>query len=150
MSENEQERELAESIVDPPCASAHGADDDDKSEYKVGKGRPPIEKQFRRGQSGNPKGRPRGRRNTKKIVEQVLEEPVSIRLGEKSRTVPMFEAIVYAQAAKAAQGDARSAEPSSFQIVLIPFCACPNSDRTRGGTVLIPTLYCPNFNFELF
>jgi Family of unknown function (DUF5681) len=112
MSENEQERQLAQSIVDPPDASAPGADGDDNcesGEYKVGKYRPPVENQYKPGQSGNPKGRPRGRRNTKTIVEQVLDEPVSIRLGEKTRTVPMFKAIVYAQAAKAAQGDARSA-----------------------------------------
>jgi hypothetical protein len=39
----------------------------------------------------------------------VLEEPVSIRLGGKSRSVPMLEAMVYTHAAKGAQGDARSA-----------------------------------------
>ncbi len=105
MFENEQERQVAQSIVDAPGASTAGAGGEDKGapgEYKVGKCRPPIEKQYKPGQSGTPKGRPRGRRNTKTIVERVLEEPVSVRLGEKTRRLPMFEAIVYAQAARAA------------------------------------------------
>ena len=112
MSENEQERQVAQSVVDPPGASTIGAGGEDTgapSEYKVGKCRPPVEKQYKPGQSGNPKGRPRGRRNTKTIIERVLEEPVSVRLGEKTRTLPMVEAILYAQAARAVQGDVRSA-----------------------------------------
>jgi Family of unknown function (DUF5681) len=112
MSENEQERQVAQSVVDAPGAPTIGAGGEDKgapSEYKVGKYRPPVEKQYRPGQSGNPKGRPRGRRNTKTIIERVLEEPVSVRLGEKTRTLPMVEAILYAQAARAVQGDVRSA-----------------------------------------
>ena len=112
MSENEQERQVAQLVVDAPGAPTIGAGGEDKgapSEYKVGKYRPPVEKQYRPGQSGNPKGRPRGRRNTKTIIERVLEEPVSVRLGEKTRTLPMFEAILYAQAARAVQGDVRSA-----------------------------------------
>jgi Family of unknown function (DUF5681) len=113
MSENEQERQVAQSVVDAPGAPTIGAGGEDKgapSEYKVGKYRPPVEKQYRPGQSGNPKGRPRGRRNTKTIIERVLEEPVSVRLGEKTRTLPMVEAILYALAARAVQGDVRSAE----------------------------------------
>jgi hypothetical protein len=112
MSENEQERQVAQSVVDAPGAPTIGAGGEDTgapSEYKVGKYRPPVEKQYKPGQSGNPKGRPRGRRNTKTIIERVLEEPVSVRLGEKTRTLPMVEAILYAQAARAVQGDVRSA-----------------------------------------
>jgi hypothetical protein len=107
MFDNEEEGQLAQAP-----SSAPGADGENKAalgDYKVGKYRPPLEKRFTRGRSGNPKGRPRGRRNTKTIVERVLEEPVSVRLGDKTRTLPMLEAIVYAQAAKAAQGDVRSA-----------------------------------------
>jgi Family of unknown function (DUF5681) len=111
MSQNEQERQVAQSVVDVPGASTIAGEEDKGApgDYKVGKYRPPIEKQYKPGQSGNPKGRPRGRRNTKTIIERVLDEPVSVRLGEKTRTLPMFEAIVYAQAARAAQGDVRSA-----------------------------------------
>lgn len=32
---------------------------DKKSDYEVGRGRPPKEHQYKKGQSGNPRGRPR-------------------------------------------------------------------------------------------
>jgi hypothetical protein len=112
MSENELDRQLGQSIVDAPVASVQDDDGDDQSAqsaYKVGKYHPPIETQFKPGRSGNPKGRPRGRRNTRTILEHVLGESISLRLDGKPRTVSMLEAIVYAQAANATQGDARSA-----------------------------------------
>ena len=44
--------------------------------YKVGYGRPPIEHQFKRGQSLNPRGRPAGRKNNKTIFAQILRETI--------------------------------------------------------------------------
>jgi Family of unknown function (DUF5681) len=119
MFKNEQEREPAHPIVEAPSASLKCDGDGECSAgaYKVGKWRPPIETQFQRGQSGNPKGRPRGRRNMKTIVEEALDEPVSIQVAGKLRTVPMREAIVRAHAAKAKQGDVRSA---GFVFNLLP------------------------------
>ena len=38
-------------------------DDDDKSLYDVGFGKPPKRNRFRAGISGNPRGRPKGRLN---------------------------------------------------------------------------------------
>jgi hypothetical protein len=37
-------------------------------DYKVGKYRPPVESQFKKGQSGNPPGRRKGSKNRKTIV----------------------------------------------------------------------------------
>jgi Family of unknown function (DUF5681) len=109
MSENEQERQLPQAIVEAPV-SAPGADDKcAPGDYKVGKCRPPVERQFKRGQSGNPKGRPRRRLNMKTIVERTLDEPVSTRLNGKNRKMSMGEAILLVHATKAAQGDVRSA-----------------------------------------
>ena len=39
----------------------------------VGPGRPPIDTQFKEGQSGNPAGRPRGSRNIKTILRELLD-----------------------------------------------------------------------------
>lgn len=70
---------------------------------KVGKGKPPVEKRFKKGQSGNPNGRP------KKIPElQVLLAEV---LGEKSKDgIEAAKAILMALRAKATKGDVRAAE----------------------------------------
>src|ERR1700735_4184193 len=50
--------------------------DDDESEYKVGFGKPPKQKQFVKGQSGNPKGRPKGSRNMQSILSEVFSKIV--------------------------------------------------------------------------
>lgn len=43
-------------------------------EHKVGYGRPPVETQFKKGQSGNPRGRPKKADSRRAITERVLGE----------------------------------------------------------------------------
>src|SRR5215472_9169066 len=76
--------------------------------YAVGYGRPPVHTRFKPGQSGNPRGRPKGHRNAKTIVAKVLDEPVIIREGDKTRRVSKFEAIVQANTLNAIKGDTRA------------------------------------------
>lgn len=40
----------------------------DQASYEVGYGKPPSDKQFKKGQSGNPMGRPKGSRNKKPLI----------------------------------------------------------------------------------
>ncbi|WP_445949374.1 DUF5681 domain-containing protein, partial [Sphingorhabdus sp.] len=44
----------------------------------VGYGNPPKHSQFKKGQSGHPKGRPRGKRNMASLVAEVLAQKVTI------------------------------------------------------------------------
>jgi hypothetical protein len=92
-------------------ASHPGAASTDPSKpiYAVGYKRPPMHTRFQRGKSGNPRGRPAGRPNLKTMVERVIHQRVPIRHSEKTRDVPMLQAMVHAHAQKAAKGDARSA-----------------------------------------
>jgi hypothetical protein len=66
------------------------------AEYKVGPGRPPREYQFKKGQSGNPKG---AKRKTpglapdlKKLLERALDKKIIITQGDKERTLTLFTA----------------------------------------------------------
>lgn len=83
--------------------------------FDVGYGKPPEQHQFRKGQSGNPKGRPRRSMNKPKPFDPalqptdglILEEayrPVSIREGEKVIELPAIQAAVRALAISAMKG----------------------------------------------
>lgn len=60
---------------------------------EVGYGRPPQEHQFKRGQSGNPKGRPKGSKNESTILREILEHKIDKRSAagtKKSRSSREF------------------------------------------------------------
>ena len=82
---------------------------DRKSDYDIGKGRPPRHSRFKPGQSGNPNGRPKGARSLTSDLADELAERIKVREGGKARTLSKQRALVKALFAKALQGDARSA-----------------------------------------
>ena len=71
----------------------------------VGYGRPPVAKQFKPGQSGNPRGRKKGVKNVATIFNDALYRPVKIRIAGRVRTLPKIEAIVEVMMSKALAGD---------------------------------------------
>ena len=71
----------------------------------VGYGRPPVAKQFKPGQSGNPRGRKKGVKNVATIFNNALYRPVKIRIAGRARTLPKIEAIVEVMLSKALAGD---------------------------------------------
>lgn len=58
---------------------------------KVGYRNPPEHTQFRKGQSGNPKGRPKGATSNKKRVRRMLEKLTPVRIGDEVRTLSTLE-----------------------------------------------------------
>src|ERR1700730_10563878 len=74
----------------------------------VGYKRPPARTRFPKGKSGNPKGRPKGQPSVANVIKDILNEPVSVRSGEKSRNMPSIEAMVRVQVNNACQGDKRA------------------------------------------
>jgi hypothetical protein len=80
-----------------------------EQEYKVGPGRPPKEYQFKKGQSGNPKGRKRKSPSLapdlKAALEQALNKKIKLKQGDRERTVTMAVAAIEQLVAQAAKGD---------------------------------------------
>lgn len=77
-------------------------------DYEVGYGRPPKAGQFKKGQSGNPKGRKKGARGLKTDVKAELNERVVITENGKPRKLTKQQLMVKQLAAKASSGDIRA------------------------------------------
>ena len=74
----------------------------------VGYKRPPKDRQFRCGQSGNLNGRPKGVRNFKTDVREELSESISIREGGRDISISKQRALIKRLVASTIDGDARS------------------------------------------
>jgi hypothetical protein len=81
-----------------------------KSRYEVGYGKPPMKGRFSKGRSGNPKGRPKKAKGFRTIVRQQLETPVEVRINGRVTKISKRELIISQMVNKAATGDSRSAE----------------------------------------
>jgi hypothetical protein len=77
----------------------------DEKPYQVGYGRPPVDRQFKPGQSGNPKGRPRRPLSWRAVVEKVQEEKVEIREGHRILRMSNRLALVRTAFRRALNGD---------------------------------------------
>lgn len=108
--------------------------DADVESETVGYGRPPTATQFRKGQSGNPKGRPRNRRR-EVPYDCVLGQMVTIREEGRERRVTAAEAFLLQLTQRGLQGDsaaaraclaaieeARSRRQSDFSVVTSIVC----------------------------
>lgn len=78
------------------------------SKYELGFAKPPKNSQFKKGQSGNPKGRPKGSVNTMKLIETELDEKIYVKEGNKQITLTKQQAIIKQIINKALKGDTKS------------------------------------------
>lgn len=78
--------------------------------YEVGYGKPPKHTQFRKGESGNPKGRPKGLRNLKTDLAEELGEHITVKENGRVVTHTKQRLVLKALTAKALKGDARAGE----------------------------------------
>jgi hypothetical protein len=79
-----------------------------KSSTGTGYGNPPIQSQFKPGQSGNPRGRPKGSLNFATDLKHTLEAPITLNDGGKTKRVSTQKAVLLRMREKALKGDGRA------------------------------------------
>lgn len=79
---------------------------------EVGKGKPPVEHQFKPGQSGNPAGKPKGTKHLSTHIQEMLNDEnfeIKLKDGTLLKERPI-KAIIKTAVAKSISGDNRWAE----------------------------------------
>lgn len=76
--------------------------------YDVGYCNPPQHSRFQKGKSGNPSGRPKHSRNTYKLLEDILEQKVSIVQDGKQIKISKKVAILLQAVNSAVKGDTKA------------------------------------------
>lgn len=96
-------------------------------DYEVGYGKPPSHSQWRKGQSGNPKGKPKGARGLKGDLDRVLRKVLTIE-GRGTKLKGTTQSLALEMLARrAASGDVRSIK-AMIELVLTIF-----GSGDRGG-----------------
>jgi hypothetical protein len=81
---------------------------DQTADYEVGYGKPPRHTRFAKGQSGNPRGRPCGAKNFTTLLEEALNEPVTVTENGGRRKVSKRQAIITHLVNRSATADFRA------------------------------------------
>lgn len=80
----------------------------DRDDYDGGYGRPPKHGQFKKGQSGNPRGRPKGATSFKADLAAELQEKLALTENGKERKITKQRAFIKTLTAAAIKKDIRA------------------------------------------
>lgn len=108
-------------------------------EGKDGYKRPPVKSRFPKGKSGNPFGRKKGQRNMATVLNEVLQQTVTVKQGDKSERLTKGEALIKVIMNKANNGDRRAIDAVSYLAEKIGRIEDKNSETSQaGGVMLVP------------
>jgi hypothetical protein len=101
---------------------------------QVGYKHPPVNSQYPKGQSGNPRGRRKGQRNLAPVLTEILSQSVTVKQGGKSRRVSKGDALILMLMSKAQNGDGRAVKAMLYCVEKIARIDTPELQLGgRGG-----------------
>lgn len=103
----------------------------DETSYAVGYGKPPVASQFKRGQSGNPKGRPKSAKGLNTIVRDTLTQTVVVRTPSGEKRISRIEAALHKAVELAMKGNPRTLA----QLIKLYADAVPEAKSTADEQV---------------
>lgn len=106
-----------------------------EKDYEVGYGRPLKHSQFKKGQSGNPKGRKKGARGLKTDLRAELNARIEITENGKTVKLTKQQLMVKQLAAKAIKGDVRAISKLADLVVAL---LGPEDELRKSEAVLAP------------
>jgi hypothetical protein len=109
-----------------------------QKQLAVGYGKPPIHTQFRKGESGNPKGRPKVRKRIGTIFADQLRRRITVSENGKSYTIDRQEAFIIQTLNKAIKGDARASRDLIYMLKEFGFFDMPAVRKTLVIRAKIP------------
>jgi hypothetical protein len=104
--------------------------DPPKPAQKVGYGNPPVEHQFKPGQSGNPKGRPKGPGSLLKVISKHAGKKILVLESGVEKKMTKMDVVVSAMFTKAAKGDVAAAR--LLTTLIAAHAAMANEDEEAG------------------
>jgi hypothetical protein len=116
----------------------------DDGDDEVGYGKPPVDKQFKKGVSGNPKGRPKGTPNgvqlRKEARRRLFTEKIEVVEGGRRKKVTLETALNGTLLKKAAQGDLNAMELEAKRVAKAEkrAAAVAEEEEVPQGCLLIP------------
>ena len=111
------------------------------SDKPVGYRNPPKHTQFKKGQSGNPKGRPKGSTNLRELANKLLSKPVTVTRNGKATKVPVIEVIMTKLISMAANGD-HKATKTLFDLL------GASSPESKAASIVEAMAGCPSFDLS--
>ena len=96
---------------------------------------------FAKGSSGNPKGRPKKVRSDAQVdlgLSEVLSEPVTLREGDRFRTMPRGRALMMVLTNMALAGDAKAYAPLTALLKHQKLIDPAPPEQLRGGVLVVP------------
>lgn len=89
----------------------------ERENYEVGYGKPPKHTQFKKGQSGNPKGKPKGHKNFKTDLKEALGAKIPITIDGKKKSITKQRAIIESTIHRSLQGNDK-ARANLFSLII--------------------------------